>query len=150
MTGPIIVHSMAEARAAVVAAAVIGCPVTLISAAAAGTHGGAGWFRALIEAAVAGYPTVAVTAVLDCADLPGSAQAAIRAGVGDLRFTGPPELTARLSAIAAAAGLRLHDAEAFGGPRLDLRGVADPVTACRQWLTAGLAPDPGPDASFSS
>ncbi len=141
MARPIVIHNVTEARAALAAGAALGCPVTLLSAPAAGVHGGAGWFRAVVEAAVADYPTVPVTAVLDCADIPGCAQAAIRAGVRDLRFTGPPELAARLAAIAAASGVRLHDADAFAGPRLELRSFTDPITACRHWLSD---PDAGP------
>ncbi len=79
-------------------------------------------------------PSVKITAILDCADLPGCAQAAIRAGVPDIRFTGSPEMTAKLAAIAAAAGVRLHDAHAFAGPGLDLRYETDPAAACRRWL----------------
>jgi hypothetical protein len=131
---PIVVHSLREAEAALAAAVALGCPVTLVSAPAAGAHGGAGWFCALVDAARADHPAAVVTAIFDCADLPGCAQAAIRAGVPDLCFTGSPDLFSRLSAIAAAAGVRLHDANTFAGPRLDLRNVADPVAACRRWL----------------
>lgn len=142
MAHPIVVHSVTDARAALAAAASLGCAVTLLSAPAGGAHGGAGWFRALIEAAAAAHPTVAVTAVLDCADLPGCVQAAIRAGQGDVAFAGPPELTAKLAAIAAAAGIRLHDANTIAGPRLDLSAEADPTAACRRWL-AGTGTEVG-------
>ena len=134
---------MREARAAWAAAWAVGCSVTLISAPGGGAHGGGGWFRAVVRAAEVevgaqavpfGSPSPRVTAILDCADLPGCAQAAIRAGVPDIRFTGPPEVTAKLAAIAAAAGVRLHGADAFAGPCLDLCHETDPEAACRRWL----------------
>ena len=53
-------------------------------------------------------PEVAVTAILECHDRPGLVLAGLRAGLSDLRFSGPPEVSARLAALAAAAGARLH------------------------------------------
>ncbi|MEI6985229.1 MAG: hypothetical protein WCK65_03800 [Rhodospirillaceae bacterium] len=135
MVRTICVQSLHDARAALTAAAALGCPVTLISAPAAAAHGGCGWFRAMIAAAAVERPEITVTAVLDCADLPGLVLAGVRAGVDHLRFSGRKVVAARLSAIAGAAGVRLYDADAFAGPQLDLRGVGDPVAACRAWLS---------------
>ncbi len=141
MTRPILVFGLADARVAMAAAAALSTPVTLISAPGAGAHGGAGWFRSLLAIARADYPQAAVTAVLDCAALPGAIQAGIRAGISDLRFTGDAETAARLAAIANAAGARLHGAESFLGPHLDLRGSGAPEAACRDWLTRDSPPD---------
>ncbi len=99
------VSSLADACAALAAAAREGRAATLVGDAASG---GAGWFRALVEAARRQCPGGAVTAILECHDQPGLVMAGIRAGVGDLRFSGPPEIAARLEALAAAAGARLH------------------------------------------
>lgn len=136
MDRPILFHSLTEARAALAAGAALGRPVTLISAPAAGAHGGAGWFLGLVAAAQAAHPDVAVTAILDCADLPGCVQAGLRAGVTDLLFTGDAETTARLTAIATTVGARVHSATRLPGPALDLRGTTDAEAACRRWLGA--------------
>ena len=73
-----------------------------------GASGGGGWFRALVEAARTDYPEVPVTAILDCHDRPGLVLAGIRAGICDLHFSGPPALAARLAALAATVGARVH------------------------------------------
>ena len=89
------------------AAADVGRPVTLLSAADAGIHAGAGWFAALVDAAGAAVPAARFTAILDCADDPGAAMAAIRAGIAAIVFTGRDDVAERLVAIAAARGARL-------------------------------------------
>ncbi|MEI8393274.1 MAG: hypothetical protein WCF85_00965 [Rhodospirillaceae bacterium] len=139
MTGVIIVYGSDDARAALSAAKMIGCSVTLMSPPAAGAYGGGGWFRHLFESALADHSAVPARAVLDCADLAGVVLAALRAGIGDLRFTGRAETAARLAAIAVANGARLHGPDTFPQPWLDLRGCSDPVDACRDYLqTRGL------------
>jgi IMP dehydrogenase len=57
-----------HARAAVTAAAALGVPVTLGSAAGAAGYAGPGWFKAAVDAAASEHPGAAVSAVLDCAD----------------------------------------------------------------------------------
>ena len=99
------VLSLADARAALAAAARGGSPAVLIGD---GASGGAGWFRALVEAAKREHPEVAVTAILDCHDRPGLVLAGLRAGLNELRFSGQPGVAARLAALAEAAGARLH------------------------------------------
>ena len=105
---PVSVSSLDDARAALAQAARENRPAVLIGD---GASGGGGWFRALVEAARTDYPEVPVTAILDCHDRPGLVLAGIRAGLGDLRFSGPPETTARLAALAHSAGARLHGAD---------------------------------------
>ncbi|WP_207476748.1 hypothetical protein [Arenibaculum pallidiluteum] len=128
---PILVHGSAEVRAALGAAASLGVGVRLCSAPGAGCHGGGAWFRALIEDGRREFPEVPVTAVLDCADRPGAALAALRAGVPDVALAGKPDLLERVRAIAEAQGARLHTPCAGG---LDLRGRRDALEACRLWL----------------
>lgn len=125
------IRGLADARAAMTAAADLGVPVLLVSAPGAGRHAGAGWFRALTERLRAEFPRVALTAVLDCADSPGAALAALREGVGDVCLDGPPAVVGRVAAIAAAAGSRSHApiATAF-----EPEGGTDAVRACREWL----------------
>ena len=78
LVGPaVVVHRLAHARLALRPRR----PVCLLSAPAAGRYAGAAWWRAMIEAARAEAPTdLAVDDVLDCADAPGSAMAALRCG----------------------------------------------------------------------
>lgn len=134
-TPPIRVHSLAEARVACAAAAELGVPLRLVSAPAGAAHGGALWFREVVARASAEFPTVAMTAVLDCADRAGDAQGALAAGLRIVLFTGRADVAARLADIAAQNG-----ATVLTGlpPSLDLRGVRNPAAACRAWL-GGLA-----------
>jgi hypothetical protein len=103
----IIVHSLAHAVAALGAAAEAGRPVTLLSALDAGIYAGPGWFGALVAAARVAEPAAQCTALLDCGDDAGAAQAAIRAGIEGVIFIGPPDLAERLSDIAGQRGVRL-------------------------------------------
>jgi hypothetical protein len=72
----IVVHGLAQALAALAA----GRPVTLLSAPGAGAFAGALWWRALVAQARAAHPATPCADILDCADAPGHAMAAIRAG----------------------------------------------------------------------
>jgi fructose/tagatose bisphosphate aldolase len=133
VSGRIIVHSLEHARAAVAAAASLGVPVTLVSAPGAGAYAGPAWFKALVETAAAAHPEVAVTAVIDCGEEPGTVLAALRAGFRRVRFTGPETARAALAEIVAARGAAIE----FGAtPALDLLDVRDAEAACRAYLTA--------------
>ncbi len=127
----IIVHSLDHARAALAAAVALGVPVMLESAPGAGAYAGPLWFKALVDAAVAEHPEVAVAALLDCADEPGTVLGALRAGIKQVRFTGAEPVRQRLSAIAAALG---GTVESEAAPALDLLQARDPASACRAWL----------------
>lgn len=116
----IIIHSLAHAVAALSAAQQAGRPVTLASAPDAGIYAGPGWFGALIAEARASMPAAPFTALLDCGDDPGAAQAAIRAGIEGIVFTGRADVAERLADIAAQAGVRLVTARP--DPALDLGG----------------------------
>lgn len=129
----IIVHSLAHALMAVESAAASEVPVTLRSAAGAAGNAGVGWFAALAAAVRIEYPAATVTFVLDCADEPGTALAALRHGVTHIRFTGSEEAAAKLIAI----GLMLDRDDR---PPLDLLNARDAKAACRNWLAeAGVA-----------
>jgi acyl-CoA reductase-like NAD-dependent aldehyde dehydrogenase len=101
------VHSLAQAVAALGAAAEAGRAVVLASAPDAGISAGPGWWRELVAAAREAVPAAQFTALLDCGDDAGAAQAAIRAGIEAIVFTGRADVAARLADIAAQAGLRL-------------------------------------------
>lgn len=144
MPGPILIHSLADARAALAAADSLGVPLTLASAPGAAGYAGPAWFGEVVAAARSEQPNVPMIAVLDCSDAPGHVMAAVRwamAAGGEpfvLRFTGDPARETALREIAGAAGLRLiRELE----PGLDLRSARDPVEACRTWL-AGVAASP--------
>jgi len=129
----ITVISLAQAEAALAAAAELGVCVTIISAPNAAESVGPGWFDAVIAAARRRYPDVEVTAILDCGDAPGHALAAIRHDVQAIRYDGPA--TAKIGDIAEQSGtilfserpvsLDLQDKEVAG---LDL------MAECRDWL----------------
>jgi hypothetical protein len=116
----IIVHSLAHAVAALAAAAEAGRPVTLASAPGAGIYGGPGWFGALVVAAREAVPAARCAALLDCGDDSGAAQAAIRAGIEGIIFTGRADVAKRLADIAARRGSRLVGDRPV--PALDLAG----------------------------
>jgi fructose/tagatose bisphosphate aldolase len=128
----IIVHSLAEAEAAVAAAAELGAAVTLQSGPGMATFMGPMWFKALIDEAVATHPGAPVAAMLDCADEPGTVLAALRAGLRRARFTGAEETRARLDAIARQMGATVEGEDE--APTLDLLDLRDPAAAARQFL----------------
>ncbi len=132
---PIIVHSLAEARAAVTAAAELGVPVTLASAPEAAGYLGALWFRELVRMASAERPEARVSALIDCGDQPGHVMAALRQGLKRVRFTGPKATAETLGNLA-----RQYDAEIVTGALRahdlahDPMDQAKPEAACRRWL----------------
>lgn len=114
----IVVHSLAQVVAALEAAAEAGKPVLLLSAAGAGLSAGAGWWRAMIAAARDSVPAARAGALLDCGDDAGAAQAALRAGIEAIVFSGSDDVAERLADIAAGGGSRVRRARPF--PALDL------------------------------
>lgn len=129
---PIRIHSLTDADAACAAAADLDVPLLLVSAPGAAASAGAGWFHEVTARAAARHPSVAMTAVLDCADRPGDALGALSAGIGAILFSGRADVAERLADIAVQRGSRLLTALPQA---LDLRGVRDPRCACRNWLT---------------
>ena len=118
----------------VAAAVAVGVPVIVQSPPDCPLRQGVPWFVAL----VAGVRPP-VLPVLDCGTAPGLALAALRLGVPVVRIAPGPEvriapdpaLTA-LAAIAAEMGARVDTTAPTAV--LALRGVADPVAACRRFL----------------
>ena len=126
----IIVHSLAQAIAGLIAAARTGRPVVLVSAPDAGGYAGPGWFKALAAAAREAVPDARCSSLLDCGENVGAALAAVRAEVEGVIFTGPPNVARRLADIARQHGVRfeakrpaeaLDLAEEFFAPPEDLR-----------------------------
>lgn len=107
--GPaIVVHSLAHAVAALEAAAEAGRPVLLLSAVDAGLSAGSGWWREAIAAAREAVPAVRASALLDCGDDAGAAQAALRSGIEAIVFSGPGEALERLADIARQRGSHVY------------------------------------------
>lgn len=127
----IVIHSLDHARAAFAAAASLGVPLTILSGPGAGAYAGPAWFAEIVRLAQADHPSVAVTAILDCADQPGRALAALSHGIAVVRLGGNRQARARVAAIAAARGARLDDG-AYA--TLDLAGCDDPVAESMRFL----------------
>ena len=129
----IIVHSLAQALAAAEAAAALGRPLTLRSA--AGATLGVGWFASLGAMLAERHPALDLTLVLDCADEAGTALGALRRGLKAIRIEGSSEVRAKLAALAATYGARLDEDDR---PCLDLvdglAEQADLAARCRDWL----------------
>jgi hypothetical protein len=102
----VVVHSLAQAIAALKAAARAGRPVVLASAPGAGSYVGPGWFREVVVAAREAVPDASFSARLDCGDDRGAALAAIRSQVEGVVFTGPADVARRLADIAGQHAVR--------------------------------------------
>jgi hypothetical protein len=124
----VVVHGLSDA----VAALRPGLPVTLLSAPGAALYAGALWWREVIAGARAACPAAAARDILDCADAPGRAMAALRAGQR-LLVLDPhcPAFTAVCGAAASLGAVVL----AQRPPALDL---AEPAAHRRlaPWLAA--------------
>ena len=134
----IIVHSAAQARAVLVAARAAGCRPFLLSAPGAAGFLGAEAFAAMAAAAAEGLGEMAAVPVLDCAEAPGHALAALRAGIRVVRLDAPQPARRRVADIARQLGARLIGTADIG-PLLDLLDEADPELACRVFLGAAAA-----------
>jgi acyl-CoA reductase-like NAD-dependent aldehyde dehydrogenase len=102
----IVVHSLAQAIAALMAASRAGRSVVLASAPGAGSYVGPGWFGALATAAREAVPKGHFSSLLDCGDDVGAALAAIRSEVEGVVFIGRADVARRLADIACQHGVR--------------------------------------------
>jgi len=127
----IMIHELAHAVAALEAAQWHGAPVTLVSAPGAVRTGGAGWWRELIAQARAQVPDAVADSLLDCADEPGMALAAIREGVEAVTLTGNADTLRRIGDIARQSGVALR---APARADLDLACSENPVADCENLL----------------
>lgn len=109
--------------------------VLLLSAHGAGGFAGAAWFLGLVAAAAATNPGVAHRAALDCADRPGTALAALRAGV---RVVVLDSACPGFGAVASAAQEVGAQVLAARPPSLDLAGLdlrrRDDLARLAAWL----------------
>lgn len=124
----VVVHGSEDARAALA----VGLPVTLLSAPGAALFAGCLWWRAMIDQARAAHPAVPMRDILDCADAPGRALAAIRAGQQILTLSPTVPAFPAVAAIAAARGAVLL---AQRPPALDL-GERNTLRRLPAWLAS--------------
>ncbi len=122
----VIVHGLPDVRAALRS----GHAVTLLSARGAALYAGCLWWRELVAAGRAAFPATPARDVLDCADAPGAAMAALRAGQRLLVLDVACPGFAAVSGAAATLGARVLPKTPAA---LDL---ADPATRRRlaRWL----------------
>ncbi len=104
----IIIHSLAQAIAALNVATRAGRAIVLASAPDAGGYVGPGWFGALIAAAREAVPGARFSALLDCGDNVGAALAAIRLEIEGVVFIGRADVAGRLGDIARQHGVRFE------------------------------------------
>lgn len=123
----IIIHSLAEARAALAIAASMNAPLVLASAPGAALQVGPLWFKSVIDQASAAQLGVALTAILDCGAAPGAVMAGLRAGLTHFRFSGRAELRDKLAAMGA-------EFVAPAAEALDFREKREPESAIRAFL----------------
>jgi len=127
----VVVHDLAEAKAALAAAAETGRMVAIWSAPEAAIFAGTGWFAAVERRARAANPEASARFVLDCGQRADLVQEAFREGIKETCFTGRASLAERLADIAAKSRARLHRRR----PRaFDLGETRDPGGACRRLL----------------
>lgn len=134
-----IVHDLAQAEAALRAAADCKVPVILESPPNAAQSWGAPYFLKLITAARGAVSGAQCEAILDCGDAAGVALEALRRGAKWLRVAGDAKVVADVTDIAAQMGGHVES-----GPRadmLDLDGVRDPYDAARRFIV-GQRGDP--------
>ena len=93
------IHGIEHARAALGP----GLPVVLVSGPGAALYAGCGWWAALMAAARAEFAGQ-WTDLLDCADAPGHAMAALRMGLKGLILAGDCPAFAAVEAAAATLG----------------------------------------------
>jgi len=128
----VVIHSLADARAALAVASALDHPVILSSAIGAGGYAGPLWFKGVVEAASAEFPEAHLSSVLDCADEAGTVLLALRHGLKRVRFTGNAAARKRLQAIATKLGAEIETGRQV--PALDLREARDPEAALRAYL----------------
>ena len=85
----------------------------------------------MVAGAAADYRGMKLQAVLDCADKPGHALAALRLGLKDIALDGKAH--GKVASIAKQMGARLH--APAGAKCLDLLGHDNPGSACAIWFT---------------
>lgn len=132
MGGRIVVHSLGQARAALVAAASLKRKVVLASGPGAGAYAGPAWFKSLVEQAKSACPGAEAEAALDCGEAAGAALAALRMGFKRVGFSGNAQARADLEDMARALGAAIETGS--DDSALDLRDQKNAEASCRAYL----------------
>jgi hypothetical protein len=96
----VVIHDVEQARAALAAAAEIGCALELRSAPGAAAYAGVGYLKALGD-------EVGHELLIDCGDDAGLVMAALRTGCRRVAFSGSAELGRRVGDMAEQLGATL-------------------------------------------
>ena len=126
----VIVHGIDHVRCALRP----GRPVVLLSGHGAALYAGTGWWLAMIAMAHAEFPATVMADLLDCADAPGRAMEALRAGQAAIRLDRSVPAWRAVAAVAAGLGARVF---ADRPPAIDL-GWGD-AWRLDAWLTGDAA-----------
>jgi hypothetical protein len=121
-----VVHHLEQARAALAAAAELGCAIVLRSAPGAAGYAGVGYLKALGD-------EVGHELLIDCGDDAGLVMAALRTGCRRIVFCGSDELGRRLGDMAEQLGAALV-VEAHAPEVLMLQPEDDPAATLRARL----------------
>ncbi len=131
----IIVNSLAQAIAALRAAAELGRPVILWSPPSAAQSLGTGYILTMVATARQAVPEAEALAVIDCGDAPGLALAALRAGAEAVCVAADEPTLAKLADIAGQSGARL--VERRPAVHMDLTAIrSDDCASVRAFLLA--------------
>ncbi len=142
MGRPVIVfHNLEHARAALAGAVEADVAITLCSAPGAAAYAGAGYLKAIADAATKGHPDARATWVIDCGADAGTALGALRIGWQRVRFSGPDSLREKLTDIAAQQDATVTG-ETTGETVLDLLDTTGPEATCLAFLDKARARDP--------
>ncbi len=136
---PIVIYSISDLRAALLAAEETGFGLSVITAPGIASTLGPRWFTAMLARLQDDYPETPLLAIMDCGDREGVAMAALQHGVPAIYFKGHPTSTQKLQWMA-----RKVKAEFFNqlGPKLDLLENSDSYEACYAWLKTNGTPIP--------
>ena len=134
----VVVHGLADAHTVLA----VGAPVTLLSGAGAALYAGCGWWRALIARAHTEHPDITIDDILDCADAPGLALGAFRAGQRRIVLDPAAPGWSAVASIAASLGGEVLTSRP---PCIDM---ARPAAARRLhvWLQVRTTPGDSSDA----
>jgi hypothetical protein len=123
-----VVHHLEQARAALAAAAELGYPIELRSAAGAAGYAGVGYLKAFGDA-------VGHELLIDCGDDAGLVMAALRTGCRRVAFSGSQELGRRLADMAQQLGAVLV-VETQAPEGVMLQPEDDPAAVLRAYFHA--------------
>jgi hypothetical protein len=119
----VVIHHLDQARAALAAAAGLGCALELRSAPGAAGYAGVGYLKALGD-------EVGQELLIDCGDDAGLVMAALRTGCRRIAFSGTAELGRRLADMAEQLGAALV-VEAHGPEVIVLQPEDDAAAVLR-------------------